>query len=59
MTIGQITWTKYVLHTQQEAYEKEGWEVAGCLKGTPHGHWSVIMKWVGEGEPKIPELKEG
>lgn len=49
-----ITWTKFVLHSDVDAYKAAGWELGGDLRGTPHGHWSVIMKWAGEGDPIVP-----
>jgi len=57
MSPGTITWTKFVLHTEVEAYREAGWITAGDLRGTPHGHWSVIMKWNGEGEPVVPKFE--
>lgn len=58
MTIGKITWTKYVTHAEVPAYQKAGWSLGNDLKGTHHGHWSQIMKWEGEGDPVVPACED-
>ena len=50
-----ISWTKYVPKEQKETYEQLGWQVDDKLRQTPHGHWSYIGTWTGEGEPVMPE----
>lgn len=45
---------KYVPHWQTAQYEELGWQFAANL-GPPHGCYSVLYVWAGEGEPKMPE----
>lgn len=47
-----ISYFRYVNHDQVEAFLKKGWVVADTMEGTPHGFYSILMKWMGEGEPK-------
>lgn len=49
-------WTKYIRKEEREAYEALGWEIRDHL-GQPHGEWSYLGVWTGEGEPKMPEKK--
>jgi hypothetical protein len=37
-------------------FEAAGWEYSDDL-GPPHSAYSSLYKWVGEGEPIIPETK--
>lgn len=46
-----ITWLKYVVLADVGAHLARGWTIADDLAGTHHGHFSVIMRWVGSGEP--------
>lgn len=45
-----IAWFHYVRHADVPAFEQAGWIIASDL-GPVHGHWSVLMKWAGEGNP--------
>lgn len=45
-----ISWLRYVPHDQIPAFLEKGWEVV-ALAGTPHGNYSVWMRFTGEGEP--------
>ncbi|WP_188311932.1 hypothetical protein [Salinarimonas soli] len=45
-----IGWFAYVRHADVPAREACGWVVVDDL-GPVHGHWSVLMRWTGEGEP--------
>lgn len=47
-----ISWFQYVPHDQVESYLAKGWVIADTMLGTPHGNYSVLMKYTGEGEPK-------
>lgn len=47
------TFYKYVPHSETKAYEALGWRFASTL-GSPHGFYSSLYVWGGEGEPKIP-----
>lgn len=46
-----ISWLKFVPHGEVLCHLALGWAVSDDLYGTPHGHYSVIMVWGGEGEP--------
>lgn len=48
------TFFKYVPHSETTAYEALGWRFAGNL-GSPHGFYSSLYVWDGDGEPKLPE----
>lgn len=51
----------YVSHADIPAWEALGWVNTGSLSGNSpchHGHYSELMEWLGEGEPKYPESKE-
>ena len=50
-----ISWTKYIPKEQKEIYEALGWQVADKLRETPHGEWSYIGIWTGEGDPEMPD----
>lgn len=45
---------KYVPHSETKAYEALGWRFAGDL-GSPHGFYSSLYVWEGQGEPQIPK----
>jgi len=45
-----ISWYHYVRHHDRAVYEARGWKFAADL-GPTHGHWSVLMRWTGDGEP--------
>lgn len=45
---------KYVPHSQTKEYEALGWEFSANL-GPPHGCYSVLYVWAGEGEPVMPK----
>lgn len=46
---------KYVPHWQASAYEALGWQFSANL-GPPHGCYSALYVWAGEGEPVMPEI---
>jgi len=46
----------YVAHHMAKEFEAAGWEYSDDL-GPPHSAYSSLYKWVGEGEPIIPETK--
>ena len=46
---------RYVIHARVQAYEALGWRVVDTMTGTNHGHYSVIMQWIGAGAPVEPE----
>lgn len=50
-----ITWLRYVIHSQVSAYERLGWRPLNALAGTHHGVHAVMMEWVGDGTPPMPE----
>jgi len=35
---------EYVSHSRVKTYLAKGWTLVSDLKGTHHGHWSVLMK---------------
>lgn len=45
-----VQFFKYVRHSDVETYESKGWAFHSDL-GAPHGFYSVLMIWTGEGEP--------
>lgn len=45
-----ISFFRYVPHFDVPRREAEGWVFAAEL-GPVHGHWSVLMRWAGEGAP--------
>lgn len=45
-----IRFFKYVCHADIPVFEARGWQVCADL-GRYHGTFSVLMRWVGEGEP--------
>lgn len=45
-----VSWFKYVRFADVPAHEEKGW-VVDCKMLSPHGEWSVLMRWTGEGEP--------
>lgn len=45
-----MTWLRYVLHAEVQAYEAKGWKLRSNLD-CHHGHYSVLMIWDGEHEP--------
>ena len=47
-----ITWLKLVPHSELLFRLAQGWVVSDELHGAPHGHYAVLCKWKGEGEPK-------
>jgi hypothetical protein len=47
----EITWFKIVRHAERADYEARGWVFSADL-GMPHGAYSVLMQWMGEGVPK-------
>jgi len=53
-----ISWTKFIGKHLKEEYERMGWTVSDSLKGTPHGEWSYIGVWKGEGKPPLPESEK-
>lgn len=51
MAVGEILWLRYVRHSDVADYEARGWVFSADL-GLPHGAYSVLMEWAGEGEPE-------
>lgn len=47
------TFYKYVPHSETKAYEALGWRFASAL-GSPHGFYSSLYVWEGDGDPKLP-----
>lgn len=45
-----MKWFRYVRHDDRAAFEAKGWKFSAYLHA-PHGRWSVLMEWGGEGEP--------
>lgn len=45
-----ISWFKIVPHHERTAHEASGWVFDSEL-GPTHGHWSILMRWTGEGDP--------
>ncbi len=35
---------RFVRHREVQSFLERGWTIASDLSGTPHGHWSVLMK---------------
>lgn len=52
-----ISWTKYIPKQQKEAYEELGWRVDDKLRESPHGEYSYIGVWQGDGDPVMPDLE--
>lgn len=46
-----ISWLRYVPHGEVLVHLARGWTLADDLVGTNHGHFAVLMRWTGEGEP--------
>lgn len=46
-----IQFLKYVVHREVLVHLAMGWAVSDDLHGTNHGAYSVLMVWMGEGEP--------
>lgn len=46
-----ITWLRYVTHAEVGTWLAKGWTIVDDLAGTNHGHFAVLMKFEGEGEP--------
>jgi hypothetical protein len=44
-------WYKYVPNADVHEWQVEGWEVCEVMPAPHHDAYSVVMKWVGEGEP--------
>lgn len=45
------TWLRYVVHADIGAWLARGWTIVDDLAGTNHGHFSVLMKFTGDGDP--------
>lgn len=45
-----IQFLRYVTYDDIPEYQKRGWIVVSGLYGN-HGHYSVLMQYMGEGEP--------
>ena len=52
---GTMIWLQYVPHHKILLYLAEGWSISDELHGTPHGHYSVLMQYDGDGDPPQPE----
>lgn len=48
---------RYVPHWQTTQYEELGWQFAANL-GPPHGCYSALYVWAGEGAPVMPAEKD-
>lgn len=44
----------YVSHRHRAAYEAIGWEITPLR--LPHGHYSILAEWVGDGAPVFPKF---
>ena len=51
MSDRNVSWFRYVRHAEVAGYEARGWVFAADL-GLPHGVYSVLMEWRGEGPPR-------
>lgn len=49
------TWIKYVPHNLVADYESKGWVLRDPMQDCHHGNYAVIMVWIGDGEPPMPE----
>lgn len=49
---------RYVRHYDVERYTAIGWKRVENLAPCHHDHWSTILQWAGEGEPKEPEKEQ-
>ncbi len=45
-----ITWYRYVRHADLVRALIDGWRWCADL-GQPHGEYSCLMEWAGDGEP--------
>jgi hypothetical protein len=50
-----VEYYRYVPRRLRSTFETLGWVFAADLPGG-HGHWSVLMMWAGDREPREPEL---
>jgi hypothetical protein len=49
----------FARHRDVGALKKFGWVIENDLSDCHHGHYAVLMRWIGEGEPPcISELNE-
>lgn len=46
-----MIWLRYIALKDVGEWLAKGWTIADDLAGTHHGHYSIIMRYVGEGEP--------
>jgi len=55
-----ISWFRYVPIADIPAYLAIGWEwnPAAWPLHAPHGFYSVLMTWVGDGEPVEPRIRD-
>jgi hypothetical protein len=53
-----ISYHRYVQHHRVPDYEACGWKYESSLEGTTHGHWSVLMTYVGMDDPPKEPPKE-
>lgn len=60
MSHGEERVFAYVTHSAVQLYAANGWEFSANL-GPPHCFYSVLMEWVGDGDPVFPtkELNRG
>lgn len=47
-----MIWFRYVALHEVGAYLAKGWTIDDDMADTHHGVFAVLMKFVGEGEPK-------
>jgi hypothetical protein len=47
-----ISWFKYVPLSDVGEYLAKGWSMADDMADCHHGNYAVLMKFMGEGEPK-------
>ena len=45
------TFFRYVPHSKVADMEAKGWTLAHDMADNRHGHYAVLMKWGGDGEP--------
>ncbi len=45
----------YIARSHRDSYIAAGWSVTPMM--LPHGFFSCIAEWVGDGEPVFPQLE--
>jgi hypothetical protein len=49
-------WYKYVRVEDVPEWEEKGWEVDAPARGCHHDAYSVVMRWLGDGDPGDVDL---